>query len=202
MSYSEPKVSIAVIVSKENAQYLADTIDSVLGQTMREWGMTVIDRCGDARAWPVLKRYPFADHIVIGAKSIGKAIDEGVHAARADLCLMLEAGDMLTNSALEEMCQAHVNSGGRYIYTDVLLLLGKNFETLVTPKYEQRVWTYPLHHTTALMPTAWAREALGAGDVAEFYSRLALHGHCGQHLGRALVITRHEGQPSHAKRLK
>jgi len=201
MSYSEPKVSIIVTVTAATADYLADTIDSITGQTMREWELTVIDQCGDARVWPTLKRYPFATHVML-PKASHKSIDAGLKECHAPLVVLLDSGDMLTNSALEEMCKAHVNSGGRYVYTDVILLGNGMTETLVTPAYSQRVWSTPLHHNAALIPTEWARVAHDAADYAEFYSRLAIAGHCGQRLGRALVITRKGAKVSKSKRVK
>jgi hypothetical protein len=105
--------------------------------------------------------------------------------AHADLVLFLDASDMLTNSALEDMCIAHVQSGGAYIYADTLNLHG---EHTVQPDYHQNLWYVTQHQTAALIPTAWAREVEPWHSWREFYMALAVGGHCGQHLGRALII--------------
>jgi hypothetical protein len=99
--------------------------------------------------------------------------------------LFLDAADMLTNSALEDMCIAHVQSGGAYIYADTLNLDG---EHTVQPDYDQNLWYVNQHQTAALIPTAWAREVEPWHSWREFYMALAVKGHCGQHLGRALII--------------
>ena len=200
MSYSEPKISVIVNVTAATADQLADTVDSVLGQTMREWEMVIVDRCGDFRAWQIAKRYPFVEHVTL-SKTSNKWLDAGLRVASSPLVLFIDAGEMLTNSALEEMSKAHVNSGGRYVFTDILLLQSGKIETLITPDYKQAVWTYPLHHHAALIPTDWAGKVRDSADYDEMYSRLAQGGYCGQHLGRALIITRHEAKPSKSKRL-
>lgn len=195
MSYSEPKVSIIITVNTAEVEYLPDLIDSVLGQSMREWEMIVIDDSGGA-AWQYHDRYPFMRyHRMLKTDNIANARNAGLKMARSALVLFLDGHHMLTNSALEEMFTAHINSGGRYIYTD-RLVLGDQPALVESKPYQQVVWlTDALHTLPALIPTEWAKRIGGffanlPAPTNDFYSRLALAGYCGQRLGRALIIER------------
>lgn len=188
MSYSEPKVSIIVAVDESTVKKLPDTSDSILGQTMRDWELIAVFTHDGWYEW---ERYPFIKYNSV-KEGAGQAFKAGLDMARAPLVMFLHAGDMLTNSALEEMLAAHVNNGGRYVYTDTLRL-GDNGQAIAEQAgdYQQTIWQKPLH-SAALLPRAWARKidfkTNSRAPLADFYSRLALGGCCGQRLGRALVI--------------
>ena len=191
MSYSEPRVSIIVAVDAADNGYLPDCIDSILGQTMREWELIVVGQRLDA----TIDRYPFVTWQRIARENLSEAFNAGLVHAHAPLVMFMRAADMLTNSALEEMCTAHVNNGGRYVYTDTLTLDSGGAHVTPAADYTQSVWQNRLHGITALIPAEWARtiafdETLKAWQVNDFYSRLALKGYCGQRLGRALVVKR------------
>lgn len=191
MSYSNPKVSVIV----KGVQNLPDTLDSLLGQTMREWEVIVIT--DQPIAYP---QYPFV-------KQIDGDWSEGLKEARADLVMLMDSGDMLTNSALEEMLNAHVKADGKYIYTDSIYLDDRRqMYGVKAADYQQIVWQKPLHGLVALLPREWARTIglkTSKADVSEFYSRLAVAGYCGQRLARQLVITRQtEVKPLTATRRK
>jgi glycosyltransferase involved in cell wall biosynthesis len=166
-SYSEPKVSVIVSVTRETVDHLPNLIDSLLGQTMREWELIT-------NFYAIKERYPFALFAVDR--------DVALNMANAAYVLFLNADDMLTNSALEDMLIAFIQSGGRYVYADTL-----NIKGVVTPQpdYHQ---VQPAHQSAALVPTDWAREVGAWSSWQEFYTVLAIKGHCGQHLGRALII--------------
>lgn len=135
---------------------------------MREWEVIVYPAEVE-----IARPYPF----VIRANDRQDAL----HQAKADLVIFMRASDMLTNTALEDMLIAHVQSGGRYIYADVLDIHGK---TTPQPDYSQGIEHQPL----ALLPVAWVREVGEWTTARELYTALAIKGYCGHHLGRALVI--------------
>ena len=202
LSYSDVRVSIIVTVTAAQVEYLPDLIDSLTGQTMREWELIVIDEAGGG-AWKYHDRYPFMRyHRSLKPGNTAAARNVGLHMARADLVMFLDGSQMLTNSALEEMLAAHVNSGGRYIYSDVVKLHRNSVADLVgTGDYSQSIWLdKSLHALPALIPAIWARKVGGffanlpVKSAEDFYSRLALGGYCGQRLGRALVIERETEQ--------
>lgn len=192
-SYSEPKVSVIV----KGIHDLAETIDSLLGQTMREWEVIVIH--DQPIAYP---QYPFV-------RQVEGDWSDGLKETRADLVVLLDSGDMLTNSALDEMLQAHVATDGKYIYTDRIALDKQHqMKGVKAAEYKQSLWQKPLHGLTALIPREWAREIglkAGKSDVADFYSRMALAGHCGYYLPRPLTITKQADikalSPSRRKKL-
>lgn len=191
MSYSDPKVSIVVSVDGEACLKLSDTIDSILGQTMREWELIAVG-CHDEDF--ELERYPFVKWNMV-KEGAARAFEAGLKMAHAPLVIFMRSGDMLTNSALEEMLQAHVNNGGRYVYTDALYMADNGAAALTQAgDYRQTIWQKPLHGLTALLPTAWARKVgiktNSRSPLTDLYSRLAQGGYCGQRLGRTLVIER------------
>lgn len=202
MSYSEPKVSIVVVLDNQTARKLPDTIDSILGQTMREWELITVES-GSGSVF--FERYPFIRYEAIGG-GLSYTLKAGLDMARAPLVMFMHAGDMLTNSALEEMLTAHVNNGGRYVYTDMLNMSANgDVKEVMTQNYRQAIWRAPLHGA-ALIPTIWARKVgFKAGSRAplnDFYSRLAIGGCCGQRLGRALFINRSANEKLSTKRIK
>lgn len=215
MSYSEPRVSIIVAVDDATVNNLPDCIDSVTGQTMREWELIIVKNydptVGGTTSGNIERRYPFATWLESNGKSnIGTAFNIGLTEAKADLVLPMTAADMLTNSALEEMCQAHVNSGGRYIYTDRIVITDSGGAVAQGAEdYAQSVWQKPLHGVVALIPTEWARsvafdETLRTQQISDFYSRMAIAGYCGQRLGRVLCMERNEqaAPPTRAQLVK
>lgn len=192
-SYSEPKVSIVAHVQIETAGSLPDLIDSLLGQTMREWELILWGSITSGLR-DYHERYPFAHYAIDQAGALA--------AIHAPLTLFVDASDMLTNSALEDLLIAHLQSGGRYIYPDTL---DRHGTVTIQPDYRQAIWQDWQHQPAALIPTAWAREVKAWQTWREFYTVLATQGHCGQHLGRALIICeeKHEALTARdAKRIR
>lgn len=198
MSYSDPKISIIVVVDEATIKHFPDTVDSILGQTLRDWELIAIENEQNGIGF---ERYPFVKyHSLKGSAS--RAFEYGLRQARGAFVLFMKSGDMLTNSALEEMLRAHVNSGGRYIYTDVLNLTENGaIIPRMSSAYRQIIWQKPLHSLVALVPIEWTRKVNitinSRAPLTDFYSRLAIAGYCGQRLGRALVIRR-DGQDEKA----
>lgn len=191
-SYSDPKVSIIV----RGIHHLPETLDSLLGQTMREWEVIVIH--DQPLGYP---QYPFI-------RQVDGDWNDGLKEARADLVMLMDSGDMLTNSALEEMLKAHIETG-KYIYTHRIALDDtRQMRSVMAAEYQQKIWQRPLHGLVALLPRAWAREIgvkSGKDWIADFYTRLAFAGYCGQCLPRPLTITCQSEikplTPAHRKKL-
>lgn len=219
-SYSDPKISVIVPVGPGHDGYVIDAIDSLLAQTMREWECIIVDDTApdsELGAY-LLSRYPFAKVLLNQRAPGGPALarNAGLEQATAPFVVFLDADDMLSPTALEEMLIAHVNSGGRYIYPDTLRLEKDGTQTTIKAgDYQQRVWFDDgLHSVTALIPAEWARATLfdpklSTWEEGDFYTRMALAGYCGQHLERALLIwrdwtgTRHApGKSKRARALK
>ena len=116
-SYSEPQISVIIPVGKKHEAHLATALDSVVGQTYREWEIVVV--LDGVEAPSHLKRYPFVKLISLPkSRGPGEARNVGLDAASAPFCVFLDADDLLHPSALEDMLREYAGSDGRYIYTD------------------------------------------------------------------------------------
>ena len=203
-SYTRPRVSVIVPVGPGHAEYLPDAIESLLGQTMRDWEIICVPD-GERIPDDLRRRYPFIEWVEgKDSKRRGPAHARNLGAKRATalLLLFLDADDLLDPNALEMMCRSHVESGGRYVYCDALMW-ERDGSTRTQPAriYEQVVWrgdkpeAWP-HSVTALVPRAWF-EAVGGFDEkaagweeGDLYTRLAIAGYCGVRLPKPLLIYR------------
>lgn len=195
-SYSDPKVSVVIPVGPGHGRYLADALDSLLGQTMREWEVVVVWDCPWEESAGVTSRFPFVKSYSskIGSPEFGHgpgaARNIGLQHATASLVLFLDADDLLDPHALERMCQAYAQADGRYIYGD-WQYLGETAPHIAADYNPQGVASATApdakHAVTVLMATADARalkfdEALPALEDWDFFIRAALAGVHGQHL--------------------
>jgi glycosyltransferase involved in cell wall biosynthesis len=202
-SYSEPLVSVVIPVGPGHTRHLSAALDSLLGQTLRDWEVIVVNDTGET--WPeALRRtYPFARLVeTAGRTGAGAARNAGLALARAPLVLWLDADDYLLPEALSKMARAFVQHEGRYIYTDWLAVNGARVAVDQAPEYEQSAWLYAGQHAvTVLMATDWARavggfdEALSGWEDWDFFVKLAVQGYCGARLAEPLLGYRqHTGQ--------
>lgn len=201
-SYSTPKVSVIIPVGPGHAKYLPQALDSLLGQTMREWQAIIVNDSGGDLP---LKSYPFARVIDIGTNhGAGEARNEGVHFSDAPLVFFLDADDYLHADALAKLCQAYAGSGGRYIYGDWTELSGKQQTEIESPRYDVGAWLdfnhmEGKHIVSVLMATEDARairfdESLPFWEDWDFFARCAIAGIHGKHISEpTVVVRRHTG---------
>ena len=203
-SYSRPRVSVVIPVGPGHAKWLPDALESLLGQTMRDWeAICVLD--SEPLPDNLRRRYPFVEWVKTTSRQASgpaAARNLGVKHAHAPLLLFLDADDLLDPNALEAMLREHVQSGGRYVYPDALVWDGHG-ESHVQParEYEQVVWhgnvmSTWLHSVTALIPRAWF-EAVGGFDKSligweegGLFTRLAVAGYCGKRIAKPLLVYR------------
>jgi glycosyltransferase involved in cell wall biosynthesis len=207
-SYSAPLVSVIIPVGTGHADYLPDALDSLLGQTFREWEAVVVDDTGKPSALDAqtMRRYSFVVLCATKGKKRGSshARNLGIKHARAPLVLFLDADDTLAPDALTEMVKAYVASGGRYVYTDYYLIgADGKAKSFPSGEWRQDVWRMAeepskrgLHGVTALVPREWI-EAVGGFDAevpgfeeGDLYTRLAIAGYCGARLPKPLLMYR------------
>jgi glycosyltransferase involved in cell wall biosynthesis len=195
-SYSEPAVSVVIPCGPGHAKYLPAAIDSLLGQTCRDWEVIVINDSGGEDL--PLVTYPFVRFIDIGqANGVAEARNEGLSFARAPLVLFLDADDFLLPTALDAMLKAHLSSDGKYVYTDWIAVNGDTQETHASPEWTRDGWLHGgLHAVTALIPTAWARDVGGFDQELpgwedwDFFIKLTIAGYCGVRVPEPLLAYR------------
>lgn len=203
-SYSEPAVSVVIPVGPGHATRLIAALDSLLGQTCREWEcIVVVDSPDyfpeDQPMRDILRPYPFVTVMGTAHAPAGPAAARnwGLTAVRAPLTLFLDADDYLMPTALETMLRAFVLTGGKYIYSDWLAVGANGASHDEAPEYTQQGWLQNGQHAvTALLPTAWVR-AVGGFDESmvgwedwDFYIKFAIAGYCGARVPEALLAYR------------
>src|ERR1700761_7878196 len=81
--------TVSIVIGAYNAQrYLAQTLDSLLAQTLRDFELIVVDDGSQDATWDILKEYEAKDSRVrplrIPHGGIVDAANEGMNAARAE----------------------------------------------------------------------------------------------------------------------
>lgn len=189
-SYSDPKVSVIIPVGPGHAKYLSDALESLLGQTMREWEVIVIDDTSGNILPSEFARFPFVRLYKSGGVGPGGARNVGLQHAKAPLAVFLDCDDQLAPAALALMCKAYAESEGRYIYGDWQVMGQPTIHH--EAEYVAANWldfTQPegKHSVSVLMATEDARkikfdETMPAWEDWDFFTRCALNGIHGRHL--------------------
>jgi len=220
-SYSAPKVSVVIPVGPGHAQYLPQAIESLLGQTMRDWEVIVVwdepvrdfgPRSETERPYPFVRWY-YAD---IETQNVGKIMGAGVsrnvglNNCRAPLVLCLDADDQLHPQALAKLCKAYSESGGRYIYGDWLERAGDDLKEYPSPEYDPSAWVDlsemgGKHIVSVLMATEDARrvggfdESLLAWEDWDFFIKCATLGIHGRRIPEPTLIVRRQADSRTAR---
>lgn len=201
-SYLNPVVSVVVPVGPGHEALVEDAIESVIGQTIREWELILIDDTGQKTAnfaIPLLKKYPFLKlEGTAGKVGAGLSRNVGIEKAKGQFIVFLDADDWLRNDALDLMLQLHVRTG-MYVFTDHVEVHsdGKQFNRSVMD-YDRKVYqqNQVMHSVTALVPTEWARKVGGfdpsliGWEEYDFYMKLAVLGLCGTLLRQPVLYYR------------
>jgi glycosyltransferase involved in cell wall biosynthesis len=197
-SYARPVISVIIPVGPGHAKYLLSALDSLLGQTLREWEAIVIE--DGSQVDDELTPYPFVRLLRTekGPLGAGAARNLGIQAARAPLIYFLDADDYLTPDALRKSLTLFAKTG-RYVFSDYIARDGDGQEQIMQiMDYERQAYldTRQIHAVSALVPTAWARDIGGfdpdlpGWEEYEFYMRMAAKGYCGEHLTEPLLVYR------------
>jgi glycosyltransferase involved in cell wall biosynthesis len=201
-SYAQVMVSIIVPVGAGHEKYLTELIESVLGQTLREWELIVIDDTRDGfdklEESGVLKPYPFIKVLKTGGETgAGNARNAGIVESHGAFVVFLDCDDYLMPDALERMVATYVNNPGKYIYTDWYRLTvdGQAIKS-ESKMYNQLDWNMQ-HPVTVLMETEQARKLMFNPDMPtwedwDFFVRAAIKGYCGVRLAEPMLVYRTE----------
>jgi glycosyltransferase involved in cell wall biosynthesis len=208
-SYSDPLISVIIPVGPGHAQYVTMAIQSLLGQTYRDWEVIVIcdsDRQEDIQEITRLNKtvFPFMIPLTSWKKGAGKARNLGLANARGELCVFLDADDYLWPDALFKMLGTYMHhEGKRYVYTDWWSIRPNEApQAHQTPEYDANEWMYKgLHAVTVLMPTEQAKliggfdEKVKGWEDWDFFVKAAVNGLCGVRLPEPLLGYRmHTGE--------
>ena len=106
-----PKVSI-IIPNFNHEKFLAERIDSVLGQTYQDFELILLDDCSTDGSRDILEKYrsnPKVSHIVYNEINSGSSFrqwDKGISLARGELIWIAESDDSCTNDLLQSLVAA------------------------------------------------------------------------------------------------
>lgn len=108
--FSGPRVSV-VIPSYKLAQYLPDTLDSVLGQTSADWEAIIVDDASPDLTSEVAETYMIKDKRIRYVRNeenlyLAGALNEGVRVARGRYIMPLDADNMIAPTTLEDLGDA------------------------------------------------------------------------------------------------
>lgn len=202
-SYSDPTVSVIIPIGPGHVQHVAAAIDSILGQTFRNWELILVDDTGheEHTLWESLATtYPFARIVYLdGGNGPAKARNAGVAVARGALTVFLDADDYLLPQALEKMLKTYLETDGKYVYIDWYVQDNDAMKHFHAEEYNQKMWiTDGKHVITTLIPTVDIRgvqgfdESLPGFEDWDFYIRLSLSGICGVRLPEPLLVYRQQ----------
>jgi len=199
-SYADPLISVIIPVGPGHAQYLPTALESLLGQTLRQWEVIVAaDGDHGALTTALGRTYPFVRRASTErtGSGPGAARNAGIAMARAPLMLFLDADDYLAPDALEKMLRLYIDSDGQYIYSDWFALRGGQMEAHQVDDYTQAGWLERgVHAVTALIPSEHVRgvggfdETMRGWEDWDFFIKLAISGVCGRRLPEPLLIYR------------
>ena len=194
-SYYRPLISVIIPVGPGHENLLPDAIESVIGQTVRDWEVICIDDTEDDLIDK--KRYPFIKWYETSHIGAGGARNIGIEKARGTFVFFLDADDWVDPKCLELMLKEHTITN-RYVYSDFYVVKGKGKTRQSVYPYDRDMYLEKqvMHSITALIPTAWARDVEGfdpklpGWEEYDFYMKLAIKGYCGTSIRQALLYYR------------
>lgn len=183
-----PVISVIIPVADHHIKFLPTALDSLLGQTFRDWEVIVVTS-GIPSTDDVLKPYPFVRMITSGPfADVADNRNIGLDNARAPLTAFLDADDYLHPTALQKMLELYSTSGGRYVYTDWAAIREGKVEPHECPNYDPKAMLeFPQHAVTVLIDTEKARnikfdDTLEVLEDWDFFRKCAIRGYHGVRL--------------------
>lgn len=198
--HDQPLVSVVIPCGPGHGKYLIDAVDSVQAQTFPWWECVVVDNTL-TKELEHLTLPSWVRMVRNNEAGIALSRNMGTLAAEAPLICYLDADDILTPNALEDLVTGYVESNGRYTYGD-WVAVGDKIKRENSKEYSQQAWGKEgLHPITCLIPKEWIEEIGGFDDQVpgwedwDFFIRMAIAGYCGQRVACTTMGYRlHGGQ--------
>lgn len=187
-SYEPTLISVIIPVGPGHERYLIDALDSLVGQTFRQWEAIVVNDSGEEFGWI----HPFAQVIDTGGKrGPAYARNIGAQAAKAPLILFLDADDYFQPNALQYLYDTWKQTKG-YVYSDWVVQETRKIQTAEEYTCDGILRSLP-HAVTALMTKQMWQEAGGFDETIEawedwdFFIALNAAGYCGVRVPEPLL---------------
>lgn len=104
------KIKFSVIVPNYNkAPYIEECLNSVFGQTYKNYEVIVIDDGSTDNSLEKIKKYPDVKLITTGRLQAGGARNAGMKLANGEYIVFLDSDDYLTNNEVLEKLANHIN---------------------------------------------------------------------------------------------
>jgi len=181
-------VASVVIPCFNQAHFLAESIESVLGQTYGEIDLVVVDDGSTDNSYEVAGRYPRARRLRDPNRGVAAARNRGMREARGELLVFLDADDRLLPEAVEIGMAALAKRPGIAFAAGMSRDIGEDGrvvrearQPLVTQDHYARlledcfIWSGSsvLYRRSAIEAVGGFNEALDAGDDYELYLNVA-----------------------------
>ena len=122
----QPYPAVSVIIPLYNAErYISECLDSVLNQTFDNYEVIVVDDCSTDNSVAIVESYAekFGGRLILSrmdknSGSGGLPRNKGIMLSRGEYIQFLDADDMLTNTALEEMYTLAKNFDADVVYCE------------------------------------------------------------------------------------
>lgn len=133
-----PKISVLVPLYNTPERFLRDMIESVTGQTYRNWELCLADASDDAHenVGRIVKEYARDQRIVYKKLKDNKGIADNTNAcirmASGEYLALFDHDDILHPSALYECAKVIASQGADFVYTDEVTFEGEDLENIIT----------------------------------------------------------------------
>ena len=167
------KTEVSIVIPVFNkADYLADCLDSVLGQTFRDFEVICVDDASEDDCATILQDYEKRDHrvkVISNRKNLGPAEsrNKGIEAANGNFLRFLDADDLLPENSTEVLFSRAVKDDADLVRGSLALFRGNDLsayqqvisvpdKTRTQLPDEETLWI-PWWHTSYLISAKMVR---------------------------------------------
>jgi len=193
MEEKNPQVSVLMSAYNEE-RYVGAAIESILGQTYRDFELIIIDDHSRDATWEIIAGYAGRDPRVKAVRNeknlgISGALNRGLALARGKYVAKMDADDWSYPDRLEKQIgfmeknpQVAISGGTMEVCDENLAVLNKRAYNLTDREIRRKIFLYnPFCHPAVVYRTDIAKKVGGyclidsTGDY-ELYFKLGLHG--------------------------